>query len=133
MGYALSQGMKVIACIGELLSERESGKTEEVVSAQLKAIAGNAFAVESKCLNTDLQIRRFAVINTLFSTLDNVKDWTNIVIAYEPVWAIGTGRTASPQQAQEVHAFLRKILSTTSAIVSGQTRIIYGGLEVFVH
>lgn len=53
-----------------------------------------------------------------------------MVVAYEPVWAIGTGRTATPEQAQEVHAFLRKTLSATSAIVGAQTRIIYGGMEL---
>ena len=58
---------------------------------------------------------------------DNVTDWTNVVIAYEPVWAIGTGRTATPEQAQEVHAFLRKTLSNFSTTVAAQTRIIYGG------
>ena len=52
-----------------------------------------------------------------------------MVIAYEPVWAIGTGRTATPEQAQEVHAFLRKTLSSISTTVAAQTRIIYGGVE----
>lgn len=97
VGYALSCGMKVIACIGEHLSERENGKTEEIVTEQLKDI------------------------------IDNVTDWTNVVIAYEPVWAIGTGRTATPEQAQEVHAFVRKTLSSLSTTVAAQTRIIYGG------
>ena len=58
---------------------------------------------------------------------DNVKDWTNVVIAYEPVWAIGTGLNATPAQAQDVHVFLRKILSNVSSTVGTQTRIIYGG------
>ena len=59
---------------------------------------------------------------------DNVKDWTNIVIAYEPVWAIGTGKVATPQQAQEVHAQIRKWLAdNVSADVAENTRIIYGG------
>lgn len=98
VAHALSEGLKVIACIGELLSEREAGKTTEVVSRQLKAIA------------------------------DNVSDWTRVVIAYEPVWAIGTGVTATPQQAQEVHHQLRGWLKdNVSAAVSTSTRIIYGG------
>lgn len=98
IGAALAEGLKVIACIGEQLSERESGQTNAVVQRQLAAIA------------------------------PNVTDWSRIVIAYEPVWAIGTGLTATPEQAQEVHAFLRKWLAdNVSAPVSLQTRIIYGG------
>ncbi|XP_022809331.1 triosephosphate isomerase-like [Stylophora pistillata] len=98
VAHALSEGLSVIACIGELLSERESGKTTEVVSRQLKAIA------------------------------DNVCDWSRVVIAYEPVWAIGTGVTATPQQAQEVHHQLRGWLTdNVSAAVASSTRIIYGG------
>jgi triosephosphate isomerase len=96
--YALSQGLKVIACIGETLQEREAGQTEAVVFRQTKAIA------------------------------DAVKDWTNVVVAYEPVWAIGTGKTATPAQAQEVHAALRKWLAdNVSADVSASLRIQYGG------
>lgn len=96
--YALAQGLKVIACIGETLQEREAGKTEEVVFRQSKAIA------------------------------DAVKDWTNVVVAYEPVWAIGTGKTATPAQAQEVHASLRKwFADNVSADVSANLRIQYGG------
>lgn len=64
-------------CVGELLEEREAGKTDEVNQRQLKAIA------------------------------DKVTDWSRVVIAYEPVWAIGTGKVATPEQAQEVHAHLR--------------------------
>ncbi|KAJ3693679.1 hypothetical protein LUZ60_009159 [Juncus effusus] len=98
VAYALSKGLKVIACVGETLEERESGSTMDVVAAQTKAIA------------------------------DKVSDWTNVVIAYEPVWAIGTGKVASPAQAQEVHAALRNWLQTNvSAEVAESTRIIYGG------
>lgn len=62
------------------------------------------------------------------SCTDNVKDWSQVVLAYEPVWAIGTGKTASPQQAQEVHEQLRNFLSeTVSPEVAQTTRIIYGG------
>ncbi|KAL3521103.1 hypothetical protein ACH5RR_019252 [Cinchona calisaya] len=98
VAYALSQGLKVIACVGETLEQRESGSTMEVVAAQTKAIA------------------------------DRVSDWTNVVIAYEPVWAIGTGKVATPAQAQEVHDDLRKWLHAhTSPDVAASTRIIYGG------
>ncbi|KAL9230135.1 hypothetical protein vseg_005524 [Gypsophila vaccaria] len=98
VAYALSKGLKVIACVGETLEQREAGTTMEVVAAQTKAVA------------------------------DRVTDWTNVVIAYEPVWAIGTGKVASPEQAQEVHAELRKWLeSNISADVAASTRIIYGG------
>lgn len=96
--HALAEGVAVIACIGEVLAERQSGKTEEVVFRQIQAIK------------------------------NVVTDWTNVVVAYEPVWAIGTGVTASPQQAQEVHAALRAWLSkNVSADVAQKTRIIYGG------
>lgn len=96
--FALAEGMKVIACIGETLQEREAGQTEAVVFRQMKAIAAQ------------------------------VKDWTNVVVAYEPVWAIGTGKTASPAQAQDVHAALRKwLVDNVSADVSASLRIQYGG------
>ncbi|KAM0953530.1 putative triose-phosphate isomerase [Dioscorea sansibarensis] len=98
VAYALGQGLKVIACVGETLEQREAGSTVDVVAAQTKAIA------------------------------DKINDWTNVVIAYEPVWAIGTGRVATPAQAQEVHADLRKWLQTNvSAEVAESTRIMYGG------
>lgn len=96
--YALSKGVSVIACIGELLEEREAGKTMDVNQRQLAAIA------------------------------EKVSDWSNVVIAYEPVWAIGTGKVATPEQAQEVHAALRKWLAENVATdVAESIRIIYGG------
>ncbi|OAY52377.1 triosephosphate isomerase, chloroplastic [Manihot esculenta] len=96
--YALSQGLGVMACIGELLEEREAGKTFDVCFEQLKAFA------------------------------DAVPSWDNIVIAYEPVWAIGTGKVATPVQAQEVHAAVRDWLKkSVSEEVASKTRIIYGG------
>ncbi|KAK1265249.1 hypothetical protein QJS04_geneDACA011275 [Acorus gramineus] len=98
IAYALSQGLKVIACVGETLEQRESGSTVEVVAAQTKAIA------------------------------EKVSNWSNVVLAYEPVWAIGTGKVATPAQAQEVHFELRKWLKeNVSAEVAEATRIIYGG------
>ena len=96
--FCLDNGLKVLPCIGEKLEEREAGKTEEVCFGQLKTIA------------------------------DNVTDWSRVVLAYEPVWAIGTGKTATPEQAQEVHAALRKWLKeNVSAEVSENLRILYGG------
>ncbi|XP_068620078.1 triosephosphate isomerase [Battus philenor] len=99
VAHALDCGMKVIACIGETLEEREAGKTEEVVFRQTQALV--------------------PVI---------ADRWANVVLAYEPVWAIGTGKTATPQQAQEVHASLRKWLAdNVSADVANTVRIQYGG------
>ncbi|KAA8534202.1 hypothetical protein F0562_031605 [Nyssa sinensis] len=98
VAYALSQGLKVIACVGETLEQRESGSTMDVVAAQTKAIA------------------------------ERVSNWTNVVLAYEPVWAIGTGKVATPAKAQEVHSELRKWLQVnTSPEIAATTRIIYGG------
>jgi len=97
---ALASGLTPILCVGELLEEREAGQTEVVVRSQLD---GSLAGVN------DRQI-------------------ASIVIAYEPVWAIGTGKTATPGQAQEVHADLRKLLSSRyNRIVSQQVRILYGG------
>lgn len=96
--YAISKGVSVIACIGELLEEREAGKTMEVNERQISAIAAK------------------------------VTDWSKVVIAYEPVWAIGTGKVATPEQAQEVHHALRAWLAANvSDEVAASTRIIYGG------
>jgi len=88
----------VIACIGELLSEREENKTLDVIAEQMAAIAAN------------------------------VDDWSRVVIAYEPVWAIGTGKVATPEQAQEIHAEVRKWLAVNAnEKVANSTRILYGG------
>ncbi|OVA04925.1 Triosephosphate isomerase [Macleaya cordata] len=97
--YALSENLKVIACIGEKLEEREAGKTFD-----------------------------FQLLMIRLSCADNVSSWDDVVIAYEPVWAIGTGKVASPQQAQEVHVAVRDWLKkNVSAEVASKTRIIYGG------
>lgn len=97
---ALSQGLKVIFCIGETLKEREEGKTFSVMERQ----------VEGGLKNLE------------------VKEMGNIVIAYEPVWAIGTGKTATPEQAEEVHRFIRgKIAGLYSRGIAEQLRIQYGG------
>jgi len=98
VSVALSNGLKVIACVGETLQERESNQTMQVIEKQMKAIAAN------------------------------VNDWSKVVIAYEPVWAIGTGKTASPAQAQAVHHDIRAWLNNTvRSGIGGSTRIIYGG------
>ncbi|XP_039023605.1 triosephosphate isomerase, cytosolic isoform X2 [Hibiscus syriacus] len=100
VAYALTQGLKVIACIGETLEQREAGSTMEVVAEQTKAIAAK------------------------------ISNWTDVVLAYEPVWAIGTGKVATPAQAQEVHFELRKWLqANVSPEVAASTRIIYGGIS----
>merc|ERR1719445_147007 len=96
----LEGGLKVIACIGETLEQREAGDTLDTVFAQMAAIAAEL----------------------------EEKDWANVVIAYEPVWAIGTGVVATPEQAQEVHSALRGWLSdNVSSGVADACRIIYGG------
>ena len=97
---ALKAGLKPIVCIGELLAEREAGQTNSVCERQARAgLAG---------LTAD--------------------DMTTVVVAYEPVWAIGTGKVASNEQAQEVHAFVRSILKDLfGAAVADATRILYGG------
>jgi triosephosphate isomerase len=94
---ALAAGLEVILCIGETLEEREAGRTLEVVQTQLAGgLAGFPEAA-----------------------------WPRLVVAYEPVWAIGTGRTATPDQAQEVHAFIRGLLPGLTG--SDACRILYGG------
>ncbi|KAK1926980.1 Triosephosphate isomerase [Papiliotrema laurentii] len=97
---AVGAGLSVIACIGETLEERENGTTKQVVERQLDAIA-NVIQPE---------------------------DWKKIVIAYEPVWAIGTGKVATVQQAQDTHADIRAWLEKKiSKEAAETTRIIYGG------
>lgn len=97
---AVEGGIGVVLCIGESLEERESGSTIEVVTTQLKAVAERV----------------------------SEEQWKNIVVAYEPIWAIGTGKVATTAQAQEVHAAIRKFLAEhISPAVAEATRIIYGG------
>ena len=93
VGFALQNGLKVIPCIGEKLDEREAGKTTEVCFNQLAAM------------------------------LPHITDWSKVVLAYEPVWAIGTGKTATPAQAQEVHLAIRGWLEKN---VNPEVRIIQG-------
>jgi triosephosphate isomerase len=96
---ALAAGLIPIVCVGETLAEREGGHTVAVVSTQLAAV---------------------------LSLLDDAAV-VRIVLAYEPVWAIGTGRTATPEMAQEVHAQLRAQLKEKNAVAAGTVQILYGG------
>ncbi len=97
---ALEAALTPIMCLGETLAEREAGKTFDVVARQLR---GGLAGIQAPAA-------------------------ASVVVAYEPVWAIGTGKTASPAQAQEVHAFLRKKLSETwGAGAAAEVRILYGG------
>jgi triosephosphate isomerase (TIM) len=95
----LSQGLTPILCLGESLAEREEGRTEEVVGRQLDAVVA----------------------------LSGIGAFASATIAYEPVWAIGTGRTASPEQAQEVHDFIRQRLTRRDAKIAAGLLILYGG------
>lgn len=95
---AQEAGLNAILCIGETLAQREAGETNDVLRDQLAACK------------------------------EAVMDWSKIVIAYEPVWAIGTGKVATPEQAQETHAYVRSWLADNlSKEVADQTRIQYGG------
>jgi triosephosphate isomerase len=96
---AQKSGLTPVLCVGETLAEREAGKTLEVVGRQLSSVI-DAFGIAA---------------------------FANAVIAYEPVWAIGTGLTASPQQAQDVHAAIRKQLAEKDAEVARKVQLLYGG------
>lgn len=96
---ARSQGLTPIICIGETEAEREEGQTEAVIAKQLAAVLNSVSDAE----------------------------FEGSVVAYEPVWAIGTGKTASPEQAQQVHAQIRAALANKSEALAQSTRILYGG------
>ena len=97
---ALAKNMRVMFCFGEELEDRKSGNHFKIVESQLK--------------------------NALFSL--DASAWSKIVLAYEPVWAIGTGETASPEQAQEMHAFIRKTITNAyDAAIANNVSILYGG------
>jgi triosephosphate isomerase len=96
---ALDAGLVPLVCVGETLEQREAGKAQEIITAQLDAVS--------------------AVIG--------VDGWSQAIVAYEPVWAIGTGRTASPEQAQEIHAVIRARLAELDAGMATAMRILYGG------
>lgn len=96
---AQGAGLTPILCVGETLEERESGRTEAVVARQLDAVLDAA----------------------------GIGALASAVVAYEPVWAIGTGRTATPEQAEAVHAFIRDTLRGRDATIASSLRILYGG------
>ena len=96
---ALAAGLEPVLCVGETLEERESGATEQVVARQLETVLERS----------------------------GIEGFRRAVVAYEPVWAIGTGRTATPEQAQAVHAFIRDKFASRDGIIAGQLRILYGG------
>jgi triosephosphate isomerase len=96
---ALEHGLTPVLCVGESLEEHDAGRTSEVVQRQLAKVIEHC----------------------------GIEVFERVILAYEPVWAIGTGRTASPDKAQEVHALLRSQLAQADAKIAGSTRILYGG------
>lgn len=96
---AQAAGVTPILCVGETLSQREQGETEAMVVAQLEAVLARA----------------------------GVEAFANAVLAYEPVWAIGTGKTATPEQAQEVHKLLRDHVAASNEEIAANLQILYGG------
>jgi triosephosphate isomerase len=99
VAQALAHDLAPVLCVGETLEQHEAGATADVVGRQLGAVI-------ARC---------------------GIAAFARIIVAYEPVWAIGTGRCATPQQAQEVHALLRSQLARDDATIAGSTRIVYGG------
>lgn len=95
----LAEGVRPILCLGETLEEREQGKAESCVEAQLRSVLASF----------------------------NVAELSNLVLAYEPVWAIGTGKTASPEEAQAMHKFIRSVLASKSVELAEAMLILYGG------
>jgi len=96
---AIAAGIKPIVCVGETLVERESDQTEAVVASQLAAVLDQL----------------------------TIEELAHVTLAYEPVWAIGTGKTASPAEAQAVHAFLRGLVAQKDAGLAAGVRLLYGG------
>lgn len=96
---AQGAGLVPILCVGETLDERDGGATERVIARQLDAVVARA----------------------------GIGAFAGAVVAYEPVWAIGTGRTATPEQAQAVHAFIRDKLAGLDGTIAGSLRLLYGG------
>ena len=101
---AVRAGLTPIMCVGETVAERDAGLTEVIVAGQMDAVLGS------------LGEKEFAKAMEL-----------NMVFAYEPVWAIGSGKTASPEQAQSVHQFIRHRIARRNAEAASKVRIIYGG------
>jgi triosephosphate isomerase (TIM) len=98
-GAALKSGLTPVLCVGETLEEHEARRAEEVVARQLDAV----------------------------TAMNGVASLAHAIVAYEPVWAIGTGRNATPEQAQAVHAYVRHRIAAQDAKIAGQLRILYGG------
>ena len=96
---AIDAGLTPLLCVGESLEDRESGNTEAVVEEQINAVID----------------------------LIGIESFDQVIIAYEPVWAIGTGLTATPEQAQAVHLFIRNLLANSSEKIAKRTPILYGG------
>ncbi|VAW37007.1 Triosephosphate isomerase [hydrothermal vent metagenome] len=96
---ALKHDLRPILCCGETLTQREAGSTEQIIARQINAVID----------------------------LVGIDAFADAIIAYEPIWAIGTGKTASPEQAQEIHAFIRSLLSLRSATIAPLVPILYGG------
>lgn len=96
---AQAAGLIPVLCVGESLEQRDAGGTEQILAEQLRAVIDHAGSAA----------------------------FANAVVAYEPVWAIGTGRTATPDQAQQVHAFIRDIFANEDVKLSSSLRILYGG------
>ncbi len=96
---AQRHGLRPVLCVGESLEQREAGTTEQVIEEQLRAVIDGAGSASL----------------------------SRAVVAYEPVWAIGTGRTASPEQAQAVHAFVRSLIAEYDDTIADLVRILYGG------
>ncbi len=97
---ALQSGLIPMVCVGESEQEREQGRTEEILRRQVEAI---------------------------LPALGSAGQQANLVLAYEPIWAIGTGKTASPEQAQEVHAFIRGLIAAQSPEIARKILLLYGG------
>lgn len=98
-GAAQNAGLIPILCVGETLEQRQADQTETVIAAQLDAVLETC----------------------------SIRSFEKAIVAYEPVWAIGTGQTATPTQAQAVHAFIRGKLAKDNATIAGSLRILYGG------
>ena len=96
---AIDAGLTPLLCVGESLEDRESGNTEAIVEEQINAVID----------------------------LIGIESFDQVIIAYEPVWAIGTGLTATPEQAQAVHLFIRNLLADSSEKIAQRTPILYGG------
>ena len=94
-----SEGITPILCVGESLQQREQGVMKDTIVSQVKAVINDA----------------------------GISSMSNAVLAYEPIWAIGTGKTATPDQAQEVHAIIRSVIADQSAEIAEGLRILYGG------